>query len=162
VAPELPDIPNPFDWLTNLDPRKWAGDILNAILTTIGKALLEAIRGFVDWALGFDDSSLNFVTRTPAEGTYGSPTVRALWDFSRALVNVALARQRDFRGMSPDTFDGRGNYSLGLDEQLVWPEIDYDSIDRVRGMQICIVTTAKTDEEARHLLRHLGMPFKRV
>lgn len=91
VAPEFPDIPNPFDWFSNLDPRKWAGDILNAILTTIGQALLEAIRGFVDWALGFGDSSLNFVTRTPAEGSYGSPTVRAMWDFSRALVNVLLA-----------------------------------------------------------------------
>ena len=91
VDPQLPGIPNPLDWLNNLDPRKWAGDILNALLTVIGKALLEAIRGFVDWALGFGDSSLNFVTRTPAEGTYGSPTVRSLWDFSRALVNVALA-----------------------------------------------------------------------
>jgi hypothetical protein len=91
VAPQLPDIPNPFDWFSNLDPRKWAGDILNAVLTTIGQALLEAIRGFVDWALGFGDSSLNFVTRTPAEGSYGSPTVRAMWDFSRALVNVLLA-----------------------------------------------------------------------
>jgi hypothetical protein len=91
VAPQLPDIPNPFDWFNNLDPRKWAGDILNAVLTTIGQALLEAIRGFVDWALGFGDSSLNFVTRTPAEGSYGSPTVRAMWDFSRALVNVLLA-----------------------------------------------------------------------
>jgi len=88
---ELPDIPNPLDWFNNLDPRKWAGDILNAVLTMIGEALLEAIRGFVDWALGFGDSSLNFVTRTPAEGTYGSPTVQSLWDFSRALVNVALA-----------------------------------------------------------------------
>lgn len=86
---EFPDIPNPLDWFSNLDPRKWAGDILNAILTMIGKALLEAMRGFIDWALGFGDSSLNFVTRTPAEGTYGSPTVRSLWDFSRALVNVA-------------------------------------------------------------------------
>lgn len=85
-----------------------------------------------------------------------------MYDFFERLVNVALARQRDFRGMSPDTFDGRGNYSLGLDEQLVWPEIDYDSIDKVRGMQVAIVTTAQTDEEARHLLRHLGMPFKRV
>jgi hypothetical protein len=85
------DIPNPLDWFDNLDPRKWAGDILNAVLTTIGTALLEAIRGFVDWAMGFGDSSLNFVTRTPAEGTYASPTVRSLWDFSRALVNVALA-----------------------------------------------------------------------
>jgi hypothetical protein len=91
VDPQLPDIPNPLDWFSNLDPRKWAGDILNALLTVIGKALLEAIRGFVDWALGIGDSSLNFVTRTPAEGTYGSPTVRSLWDFSRALVNVALA-----------------------------------------------------------------------
>ncbi|MDP2674605.1 MAG: hypothetical protein Q8Q00_06840 [Dehalococcoidia bacterium] len=91
VDPQLPDIPNPLDWFSNLDPRKWAGDILNALLTVIGKALLEAIRGFVDWALGFGDSSLNFVTRTPAEGTYGSPTVHSLWDFSRALVNVALA-----------------------------------------------------------------------
>ncbi len=91
VDPQLPDIPNPLDWFSNLDPRKWAGDILNALLTVIGQALLEAIRGFVDWALGIGDSSLNFVTRTPAEGTYGSPTVRSLWDFSRALVNVALA-----------------------------------------------------------------------
>jgi len=91
VTPQLPDIPNPLDWFNNLDPRKWAGDILNAVLTTIGQAMLEAIRGFVDWALGFGDSSLNFVTRTPAEGSYGSPTVRAMWDFSRALVNVLLA-----------------------------------------------------------------------
>ena len=91
LDPQLPGIPNPLDWFSNLDPRKWAGDILNALLTVIGKALLEAIRGFVDWALGFGDSSLNFVTRTPAEGTYGSPTVRSLWDVSRALVNVALA-----------------------------------------------------------------------
>jgi hypothetical protein len=93
VQPQLPDIPapNPLDWLNNLDPTKWAGDILNAVLTTIGKALLEAIREFVDWATGFGDSSLNFVTRTPAEGTYESPTVRSLWDFSRALVNLALA-----------------------------------------------------------------------
>jgi hypothetical protein len=87
----LPDIPNPLDWFDNLDPREWAGDILNAVLTMIGQALLEAIRGFVDWALGFGDSSLNFVTQTPPEGTYESPTVRSLWDFSRALVNVGLA-----------------------------------------------------------------------
>src|SRR6266545_8089172 len=91
VAPQLPDIPNPIDWFTNLDPSKWAGDILNAVLTTIGQALLEAIRGFVDWATGAGDSSLNFVTQTPAEGTSDSPTVHSLWDFSRALVNLALA-----------------------------------------------------------------------
>lgn len=93
VDPQLPDIPvpNPLDIFNNLDPSKWAGDILNAVLTTIGQALLEAIRGFVDWATGFGGSSLNFVTQTPAAGTYDSPTVHSLWDFSRALVNLALA-----------------------------------------------------------------------
>ena len=77
--------------LPNLDPTKWAGDILNAVLNEIGKALLEAMRGFIDWALGFGDSSLNFVTQTPAADTYESTTVRSLWDFSRAIVNVGLA-----------------------------------------------------------------------
>jgi len=84
-----------------------------------------------------------------------------MFDFIDRLMNIALARQRDFRGVSPDSFDGRGNYTIGLTEQLVWPEIDYDQIDKVRGMGITIVTTAKTDEEARRLLSLLGMPFKR-
>jgi large subunit ribosomal protein L5 len=84
-----------------------------------------------------------------------------MYDFLDRLCNVALPRRRDFRGVSPDSFDGRGNYSLGLREQLVWPEIDYDSIDKVRGMEISIVTTARTDEEGRHLLQLLGMPFSR-
>jgi large subunit ribosomal protein L5 len=84
-----------------------------------------------------------------------------MYDFLDRLCNVALPRRRDFRGISPDSFDGRGNYSLGLREQLVWPEIAYDSIDKVRGMEISIVTTAKTDEEGRHLLQLLGMPFAR-
>jgi large subunit ribosomal protein L5 len=82
-----------------------------------------------------------------------------MWDFLDRLCNVALARQRDFRGISADSFDGRGNYSLGLREQLVFPEINYDSIDKIRGMEVTIVTTAQTDEEGYHLLRHLGMPF---
>jgi large subunit ribosomal protein L5 len=82
-----------------------------------------------------------------------------MWDFFDRLCNVALPRRRDFRGISPNAFDGRGNYSLGLREQLVFPEVDYDSIDKVRGMGITIVTTAKTDEEARSLLALLGMPF---
>jgi large subunit ribosomal protein L5 len=82
-----------------------------------------------------------------------------MWSFLDRLVNVALPRQRDFRGVSPDSFDGRGNYSLGLREQLVWPEIDYDKIDKVRGMAITIVTTARTDEEGRRLLQLVGMPF---
>jgi large subunit ribosomal protein L5 len=83
-----------------------------------------------------------------------------MWDFLDRLCNVALPRQRDFRGISPDSFDGRGNYSLGLREQLVFPEIDYDKIDKIRGMEITIVTTARTDEEGFQLLRHLGMPFR--
>jgi large subunit ribosomal protein L5 len=83
-----------------------------------------------------------------------------MWDFLDRLCNIALPRQRDFRGVSADAFDGRGNYSLGLREQLAFPEIDYDSIDKIRGMEITIVTTARTDEEGYHLLRLLGMPFR--
>ncbi len=84
-----------------------------------------------------------------------------MYDLLDRLCNVALPRQRDFRGVSPDAFDGRGNYTLGLREQLLWPEIDYDSIDKMRGMEISIVTTAETDEEGRRLLDLLGMPFRR-
>jgi len=84
-----------------------------------------------------------------------------MYYFLDRLFNVALPRQRDFKGVSPDSFDGRGNYTLGLREQLVWPEIDYGSIDKVRGMEISIVTTAETDEEARRLLELLGMPFRK-
>jgi large subunit ribosomal protein L5 len=84
-----------------------------------------------------------------------------MYDFLDRMCNVALPRRRDFRGISPDSFDGRGNYTLGFREQLVWPEVDYDSIDKIRGMEVTIVTTAKTDEEARRLLRLFGMPFRR-
>jgi large subunit ribosomal protein L5 len=84
-----------------------------------------------------------------------------MWDFLDRLFNIALARQRDFRGVSPNSFDGRGNYTVGLAEQIVWPEIDYDKIDKIRGMEISIVTTAKNDEEGRRLLALMGMPFKR-
>ena len=84
-----------------------------------------------------------------------------MWDFLDRLVNISLARQRDFRGVSPDSFDGRGNFTLGLREQLVWPEIDYDKIDRVRGMEVSIVTTAESDEEGWRLLDLMGMPFRR-
>lgn len=82
-----------------------------------------------------------------------------MWDFLDKLVNVALPRVRDFRGVSPKAFDGRGNYALGLKEQLIFPEIDYDKVDKIRGMDIIIVTTARTDEEAKALLKGLGMPF---
>ena len=83
-----------------------------------------------------------------------------MYDFVYKLFNVALPRVRDFRGVSPDSFDGRGNYSMGLKEQLIFPEIEYDKVDKLRGMDVIFVTTAKTDEEARELLRLLGMPFK--
>lgn len=82
-----------------------------------------------------------------------------MYEFADKLVNVALPRVRDFRGVSSKSFDDRGNYSLGVKEQLIFPEIEYDKIDKVRGMDIVFVTTAKTDEEARELLRFLGMPF---
>ena len=83
-----------------------------------------------------------------------------MYDFLDRLINVALPRQRHFRGVSPDSFDGRGNYTLGLREQLIFPEIEYDSIDKLRGMEIAVVTTAETDEEGRRLLELLGMPFR--
>jgi len=82
-----------------------------------------------------------------------------MWEFLDRLLNVALPRVRDFRGISANAFDGRGNYALGLKEQLVFPEIDYDKIEKIRGMDIVICTTAKTDVEARQLLTHLGAPF---
>lgn len=84
-----------------------------------------------------------------------------MWDFLDRLINVVLPRQRDFQGISPDSFDGRGNYSIGLREQLVFPEIDYDDIDKIRGLEVTIVSTAKTDEEARRLLSLMDMPFRR-
>ncbi|NJL85649.1 MAG: 50S ribosomal protein L5 [Leptolyngbyaceae cyanobacterium SM1_1_3] len=83
-----------------------------------------------------------------------------MYSFINRLINLALPRIRDFRGVSPKSFDGRGNYTLGLREQLIFPEIDYDSIDQVRGMDISIVTTAHTDEEGRALLKEMGMPFR--
>jgi large subunit ribosomal protein L5 len=84
-----------------------------------------------------------------------------MWAFLDRLMNVGLPRVRDFRGVSPDAFDGRGNYTLGLRDQLIFPEIDYDKIDKLRGMEVTIVTTARTDDQARALLQLLGMPFKK-
>jgi large subunit ribosomal protein L5 len=84
-----------------------------------------------------------------------------MWSFLDRLMNVALPRVRDFRGISPNSFDGRGNYTLGLREQLVFTEVSYDQIDKVRGLEVSIVTSAGTDEEGRELLRMLGMPFKK-
>ena len=84
-----------------------------------------------------------------------------MYEFADRLINLALPRVRDFRGVSAESFDGRGNYALGIKEQIIFPEIEYDKVDKVRGMDIIFVTTAKSDEEARELLRLFGMPFKR-
>ena len=84
-----------------------------------------------------------------------------MWAFLDRLMNAALPRVRDFRGVSPNAFDGRGNYTLGLRDQLIFPEIEYDKIDKLRGMEVTIVTSAKTDDQARALLQLLGMPFKK-
>lgn len=84
-----------------------------------------------------------------------------MYEFVDRLINLALPRVRDFRGVNPNAFDGRGNYALGIKEQLIFPEIEYDKIDKVRGMDVIFVTTAKTDEEARELLTEFGMPFKK-
>ena len=86
---------------------------------------------------------------------------RRMWYFVDKLLNVALPRIRDFRGVTPDGFDGRGNYTLGLREQVVFPEVDYDKIDKLRGLEVSLVTTARTDDEARSLLTRLGMPFRK-
>lgn len=84
-----------------------------------------------------------------------------MWEFLDRLVSAALPRIRDFQGLNPNAFDGRGNYSLGLREQLIFPEIDYDRVDKVRGLQVTIVTTARTDEEGRKLLELMGLPFRK-
>jgi large subunit ribosomal protein L5 len=90
-------------------------------------------------------------------------TLRAerMWDFLDRLVNIAIPRVRDFRGLNPKSFDGRGNYSMGVREQLIFPEIEYDKVDRVRGLDVTVTTTANTDEEGRALLRALNFPFKK-
>lgn len=85
---------------------------------------------------------------------------KQMWDFLYKLVNIALARVRDFRGVSPRAFDGRGNYSLGIREHIIFPEIDYDKIDRIKGLNVSVVTTARNDDEGRELLKLLGMPFR--
>ena len=87
---------------------------------------------------------------------------KRMYDFFDKLVNIVLPRFRDFRGVSRDSFDGRGNYNLGIKEQIVFPEIDYDKVDKIRGLEVTIVTTAKNDDEARDLLELMGMPFRRT
>lgn len=124
---------------------------------------LETITGQKPIVTKAKKSIANFKLR---EGTEigAKVTLRGdrMWSFMDRLMNIVLPRVRDFRGISPNAFDGRGNYTLGLREQLIFPEIDYDSIDKIRGMEVTIVTTAQTDEQARELLQLLGMPFRKV
>jgi len=96
-----------------------------------------------------------------AIGTMVTLRKNRMWEFADRLINLALPRVRDFKGVSPKAFDGRGNYTLGLREQIIFPEIDYDKIDEIKGMNITFVTTARTDEQGRALLRELGMPFRK-
>jgi large subunit ribosomal protein L5 len=122
---------------------------------------LETIAGQKPVVTRAKRSIANFKLRAN-EGIGCMVTLRGarMYDFLDKLFNVALPRVRDFSGVSPEAFDGRGNYSLGLREQLIFPEMSYDQIDRVRGMQVAIVTTARTDDEGRRLLQLMGMPFR--
>ncbi|HKL73557.1 MAG TPA: 50S ribosomal protein L5 [Clostridia bacterium] len=121
---------------------------------------LETIAGQKAVETKAKKSVANFKLRTGM--TVGAKvTLRGIrmWDFVDKLVSISLPRVRDFRGVSPHAFDGRGNYAIGIKEQLIFPEISYDQIEKVRGFDICFITTAKTDEEAKELLKQLGMPF---
>ncbi len=129
--------------------------ILDAVLADLNK-----ITGQKPVVTKSKKSVANFKLRQ-GQSVGAKVTLRAsmMWEFLDRLFNVALPRVRDFRGINPNAFDGRGNYALGLKEQLIFPEIDYDKIDKLRGMDIIFCTTAKTDEEARELLTLLGAPF---
>ena len=121
---------------------------------------MEAITGQKAVATKAKNSIANFKIREGmAIGCKTTLRGEKMYEFMDRLINLALPRVRDFRGVSADSFDGRGNYALGIKEQIIFPEIEYDKVDKVRGMDIIFVTTAKTDEEARELLRLFGMPF---
>ena len=132
----------------------------NAKLLDAAVADMTAIAGQKPIVTKAKNSIANFKLRE-GQGIGCKVTLRGekMYDFLDRLVNLALPRVRDLRGVNPDAFDGRGNYALGIKEQIIFPEIEYDKVDKIRGMDIIIVTTAKTDEEARELLRFCGMPF---
>ena len=121
---------------------------------------METITGQKAVATKAKNSVANFKIREGmAIGCKTTLRGEKMYEFMDRLINLALPRVRDFRGVNPNSFDGRGNYALGIKEQLIFPEIEYDKVDKVRGMDVIIVTTAKTDEEARELLRLFNMPF---
>ena len=132
----------------------------NAKLLEAAMKDMETITGQKVVATKAKNSVANFKIREGmAIGCKTTLRGEKMYDFMDRLVNLALPRVRDFRGVNPNAFDGRGNYSLGIKEQLIFPEIEYDKVDKVRGMDVIFVTTAKTDEEARELLRLFNMPF---
>ena len=132
----------------------------NAKLLEAAVKDMEAITGQKAVTTKAKNSVANFKIREGmAIGCKTTLRGEKMYDFADRLINLALPRVRDFRGVSADSFDGRGNYALGIKEQIIFPEIEYDKVDKVRGMDIIFVTTAKTDEEARELLRLFGMPF---
>ena len=132
----------------------------NAKLLEAAVADMETITGQHAVVTKAKNSVANFKIRE-GQSIGCKTTLRGekMYDFLDRLVNLALPRVRDFRGVNADSFDGRGNYALGIKEQIIFPEIEYDKVDKVRGMDVIVVTTAKTDEEARELLRLFGMPF---
>ncbi len=136
--------------------------ISNKKLLESAQKELEAITGQKAIRTKARKSISNFKLREGMDiGTKVTLRGDMMWEFLDRLLNVALPRVKDFRGVNPNAFDGHGNYSLGIQEQIIFPEIDYDKIERVSGLNIAIVTTAKTDAEARSLLAKLGMPFRK-
>jgi len=133
----------------------------NAKLLEKASEELGAITGQKPLVRKARKSIANFKLREgQAIGTMVTLRGERMWEFLDRLMNVALPRVRDFKGVSPKGFDGRGNYTLGLKEQIIFPEIDYDKVERITGMNVTVVTTARTDAEGRALLSHLGMPFR--
>ncbi|ABK43378.1 LSU ribosomal protein L5P [Magnetococcus marinus MC-1] len=149
---------------------------LQKIVVNMGVGEAIADKNFLNNAIG----NLEAITGQKAQTTYAKKSIagfklregqavgcrvtlrrRQMWEFLDRLINAALPRVRDFRGVSEKAFDGRGNYTMGIKEQIIFPEIDYDKVDKVRGMDICIVTSAKTDDEARQLLAGFNMPFRK-
>lgn len=138
------------------------GDIKdNSKSVQIAAEELKAIAGQKPVLTAAKKSVANFkVRKGMSVGAKVTLRRERMYEFLDKLLSIALPRVRDFRGLSPDSFDGRGNYALGIKEQLIFPEINFDQIEKIRGLDVCIVTTAKTDEEGRELLKALGMPFK--
>lgn len=148
--------------VVNMGLGKLSAAGTNAKILESAVAELAAITGQRPIVTRARKSIANFKLR---EGAPVGATVtlrrNVMWEFADRLINLALPRVRDFRGVSPRGFDGRGNYTLGVREQIVFPEIDYDKIDEIKGLNVTFVTSAKTDEEARSLLTRLGMPFRK-